>query len=200
VYKRLKAKGFNVSIVQNPTTSLSADVAATKPVLDAQDGPVVLVGHSYGGVVISEAGNDAKVSRLVYIAAFAPDNGESVQKLIANPAPGAPVPPILPPVNGFLMLDKTKFAASFAGDVPRRRAAFLANAQVPGRPGPVRRSPEPRGTSAKRYLVQGHRDDTFPARDVRRAGVVANQPAPRLQSLLPRAPCIARPTRGQQNE
>jgi len=131
VYKLLKAKGFNVSIVQNPTTSLAADVAATKAVLDAQDGPVVLVGHSYGGVVISEAGNDAKVSRLVYIAAFAPDKGESVQTLIANPAPGAPVPPILPPVNGFLMLDKTRFAASFAGDVPAARAAFLANAQVP---------------------------------------------------------------------
>jgi pimeloyl-ACP methyl ester carboxylesterase len=131
VYKRLKAKGYNVSIVQNPTTSLAADVAATKAVLDAQDGPVVLVGHSYGGVVISEAGNDPKVSRLVYIAAFAPDKGESVQKLIANPAPGAPVPPILPPVNGFLMLDKSKFAASFAGDVAADRAAFLANAQVP---------------------------------------------------------------------
>jgi pimeloyl-ACP methyl ester carboxylesterase len=131
VYKLLKAKGYNVSIVQNPTTSLAADVAATKAVLDAQDGPVVLVGHSYGGVVISEAGNDSKVSRLVYIAAFAPDRGESVQKLIANPAPGAPVPPILPPVNGFLMLDKNKFAASFAGDVPAERAAFLANAQVP---------------------------------------------------------------------
>lgn len=131
VYKLLKAKGYNVSIVQNPTTSLSADVAATKAVLNAQDGPVVLVGHSYGGVVITEAGTDPKVARLVYIAAFAPDKGESVQKLIANPVPGAPVPPILPPINGFLMLDKAKFAASFASDVPSERAAFLANAQVP---------------------------------------------------------------------
>lgn len=131
VYKLLKARGYNVSIVQNPTTSLAADVAATKAVLDAQSGPVVLVGHSYGGVVISEAGNDPKVSRLVYIAAFAPDKGESVKSLIANPVPGAPVPPILPPVNGFLMLDKAKFAAAFAGDVPAERAAFLANAQVP---------------------------------------------------------------------
>lgn len=131
VYKLLKAKGYNVSIVQNPTSSLAADVAATKAVIDAQDGPVVLVGHSYGGVVITEAGNDPKVSRLVYITAFAPDTGESVQKLIANPAPGAPVPPILPPVNGFLMLDKAKFAASFAGDVQAERASFLANAQVP---------------------------------------------------------------------
>jgi pimeloyl-ACP methyl ester carboxylesterase len=131
VYKLLKAKGYNVSIVQNPTTSLAADVAATKAVIDAQDGPVILVGHSYGGVVVTEAGNDPKVARLVYVAAFAPDTGESVQSLIANPAPGAPVPPILPPVNGFLTLDKTKFAASFAGDVAPGRAAFLANSQVP---------------------------------------------------------------------
>ena len=131
VYKLLKAKGYKVSIVQNSTSSLAADVAATKAVVDAQDGPVVLVGHSYGGVVITEAGNDPKVSRLVYIAAFAPDSGESIQKMIANPAPGAPVPPILPQVDGYLMLDKGKFAASFAGDVKPERAAFLANAQVP---------------------------------------------------------------------
>ena len=131
VYKLLKAKGYNVSVVQNPTTSLAADVAATKAVLDAQNGPAVLVGHSYGGVVVTEAGNDPKVARLVYIAAFVPDKGESVKSLIANPAPGAPVPPILPPVNGFLMLDKNKFAASFAADVPPERAAFLANSQVP---------------------------------------------------------------------
>lgn len=131
VYKLLKAKGFNVSIVQNPTISFAGDVAATKAVLDAQEGPVVLVGHSYGGAVITEAGNDPKVSRLVYIAAFAPDKGESVKTLTSNPVPGAPVPPILPPVNGFLMLDKVKFASSFAGDLPADRAAFLANAQVP---------------------------------------------------------------------
>jgi pimeloyl-ACP methyl ester carboxylesterase len=131
VYKLLKAKGYNVTIVQNPTTTLAADVAATKAVLDTQDGPVVLVGHSYGGAVITEAGNDPKVARLVYITAFALDKGESVQSLLANPAPGAPVPPILPPVNGFLMLDKSKFAAAFAGDVAPERAAFLAISQVP---------------------------------------------------------------------
>ena len=130
VYKLLKAKGYNVSVVQNPTTSLAADVAATKAVLDAQDGPVILVGHSYGGVVVTEAGNDPKVARLVYIAAFAPDKGESVKSLIGTPAPNSG-PPILPPVNGFLMLDKSKFAASFAADVPPERAAFLANSQVP---------------------------------------------------------------------
>jgi len=131
VYQLLKSEGYHVSIVQNPTTSLAADLAATKAVIDAQDGPVVLVGHSYGGIVISEAGNDPKVARLVYIAAFAAENGESVQKLIAHPVPGAPVPPILPPVNGFLTLDKAKFPAAFAGDVNAQRAAFLADAQLP---------------------------------------------------------------------
>src|SRR5712671_1152937 len=131
VYKILKRDGYSVSIVQNPTISLEDDVAVTKRTLAVQDGPTILVGHSYGGVVITEAGNHPKVARLVYIAAFAPDKGESVNSLIANPAPGAPVPPILPPVNGFLMLDKSKFAASFAADVPPERAAFLANAQVP---------------------------------------------------------------------
>ncbi|MEG3789614.1 alpha/beta hydrolase [Lysobacter sp. CCNWLW3] len=131
VYNRLKRDGYNVSIVQNPTTSLADDVAFTKRVIAQQDGPVVLVGHSYGGVVISEAGTDPKVERLVYIAAFAPDAGESVQSLIANPPPGASVPPILPPQDGFLFLDRGKFAASFAGDVPAEEAEFMAASQVP---------------------------------------------------------------------
>ncbi len=131
VYKLLKNDGYNVSIVQNPTISLADDVAATKRVIAAQDGPVILVGHSYGGAVITEAGNDPKVARLVYIAAFAPDAGESVSTLIANPAPGAPVPPILPPADGFLLLDSAKFAASFAADVDADLAAFMADAQVP---------------------------------------------------------------------
>jgi pimeloyl-ACP methyl ester carboxylesterase len=123
--------GYNVSIVQNPTTSLADDVAATKRIIAEQKDPVILVGHSYGGVVITEAGTDPKVAALVYIAAFAPDARESVSTLIANPAPGAPVPPILPPQNGFLMLDKSKFAASFAGDVDKENAEFMANSQVP---------------------------------------------------------------------
>ena len=131
VYDILKRDGYNVTIVQNPTTSLAADVAATRSAIAAQDGPVVLVGHSYGGVVISEAGTDPKVERLVYIAAFAPDAGESVQSLIANPAPGAPVPPILPPQDGFLFLDREKFAASFAADVDAATAGFMADSQVP---------------------------------------------------------------------
>lgn len=131
VYNILKKDGFNVSIVQNPTTSLADDVAATRQVIAQASGPVILVGHSYGGVVITEAGNDPKVSKLVYITAFAPDKGESVSSLIANPPPGAPVPPILPPQDGFLFLDRTKFAASFAGDVSAEKAAFLADSQVP---------------------------------------------------------------------
>jgi pimeloyl-ACP methyl ester carboxylesterase len=131
VYKILKADGYNVSVVQNPTISLSGDVATTRAVLDAQDGPSVLVGHSYGGVVITESGNHPNVEKLVYITAFAPDAGESVGTLIANPPEGAPVPPILPPVDGFLMLDKAKFPASFAGDVSPEKAEFMANSQVP---------------------------------------------------------------------
>jgi pimeloyl-ACP methyl ester carboxylesterase len=131
VYKILKSDGYNVSVVQNPTISLAGDVAATRAVLDAQDGPAVLVGHSYGGVVITEAGNHPSVDALAYITAFAPDAGESVGSLIANPPPGAPVPPILPPVDGFLMLDKAKFAESFAGDVQPEKAEFMANSQVP---------------------------------------------------------------------
>jgi pimeloyl-ACP methyl ester carboxylesterase len=131
VYNVLKAKGFNVTIVQNPTLSLAGDVAVTRRAIAQQDGPVVLVGHSYGGVVVSEAGTDEKVKAVVYIAAFAPDEGESVSSLIANPPAGAPVPPILPPVDGFLVLDKTRFAASFAADVDAEAAAFMADSQVP---------------------------------------------------------------------
>src|SRR6201994_1532126 len=130
-YKALTKKGYNVSIVQNPTISLADDVAVTKRVIDAADGDVILVGHSYGGAVITEAGNHAKVAGLVYITAFALDQGESVGKLIANPAPGAPVPPILPPTDGFLMLDQAKFAASFAADVEPELADFMAESQLP---------------------------------------------------------------------
>jgi pimeloyl-ACP methyl ester carboxylesterase len=131
VYDLLKKDGCNVSVVQNPTTSLADDVAVTRRVLQVQNGPAILVGHSYGGVVITEAGNDPHVAGLVYIAAFAPDKGESVSSLIANPPPGAPVPPILPPQDGFLFLDRTQFRASFAADVSADAAAFMADSQVP---------------------------------------------------------------------
>jgi pimeloyl-ACP methyl ester carboxylesterase len=131
VYKALKKNGYNVTVVQNSTTSLADDVATTKRAIATQDGPVILVGHSYGGAVITEAGNDPNVVGLVYIAAFAPDRGESVSSLIKSAPAGAPVPPILPPVDGFLMLDKAKFPASFAGDVSPEEAAFMADSQVP---------------------------------------------------------------------
>ncbi|MER9679164.1 alpha/beta hydrolase [Mesorhizobium sp. M0184] len=131
VYQILKKDGYDVTIVQNPTTSLAHDVTVTKRAIAAAPGNVILVGHSYGGVVVSEAGTDPKVAGVVYIAAFAPDAGESVSTLIANPPPGASVPPILPPVDGFLMLDKAKFAASFAADVRPSLASFMADSQVP---------------------------------------------------------------------
>jgi pimeloyl-ACP methyl ester carboxylesterase len=131
VYHILKKDGYEVTAVQNPTISLADDVAFTRRAIAAQNRPVILVGHSYGGVVITEAGNDPKVAGLVYVAAFAPDKGESVNSLIANPPPGAPQPPILPPKDGFLFLDKTKFAASFAADVAPGEAAYMADSQVP---------------------------------------------------------------------
>lgn len=131
VYNILKKDGYNVAIVQNPTISLAGDVAATNLVIDAQGAAVILVGHSYGGAVITEAGNNPKVVGLVYIAAFAPDKGESVNSLIKDPPPDAPVPPILPPNDGYLFLDKSKFHASFAGDVDAEKAAFMADSQVP---------------------------------------------------------------------
>src|SRR6185295_17598924 len=131
VYDLLRQDGYAVTVVQNPTLSLDGDVAATQQAIDAQDGPVILVGHSYGGVVITEAGTHPAVEALVYIAAFAPDKGESVGTLIADPPPGAPVPPILPPRDGYLFLDRDQFHAAFAGDLPAARAAFMADSQVP---------------------------------------------------------------------
>jgi pimeloyl-ACP methyl ester carboxylesterase len=131
VYDILRKDGYDVSVVQNPTLSLEGDVAATKRIIDAQGEPVILVGHSYGGAVITGAGNDPNVVALVYIAAFAPDKGESVNTLIADPPPDAPVPPILPPQDGFLSLDRAKFPASFAADVSAEQAAFMADSQVP---------------------------------------------------------------------
>ena len=131
VYSLLRKYGYSVRVVQNPTLSLEGDVAATQRVVDAQSEPVILVGHSYGGAVITEAGNHPNVAALVYIAAFAPDNGESVNTLIAGFPKDAPGPPILPPQDGFLFLDREKFHDSFAADVDAELAAFMADSQVP---------------------------------------------------------------------
>jgi pimeloyl-ACP methyl ester carboxylesterase len=131
VYRLLRKDGYSVSVVQNPTLSLEGDVDAARRIIDAQGEPVILVGHSYGGAVITEAGNDPNVEALVYISAFVPDAGESVNTLIADPPPGAPVPPILPPRDGFLFLDRDKFHDSFAGDIQADLAAFWADSQVP---------------------------------------------------------------------
>ncbi len=131
VYRILKKRGYNVTVVQNPLTSLADDVAATKRALASLDGPAILVGHSYGGAVITEAGTDPKVSALVYVTGFAPDRGESVGSLIKDPVPGAPEPPILPPQDGYLFLDRAKFAAAFAADVDAKEAEFMADSMVP---------------------------------------------------------------------
>ena len=131
VYKILKKDGYSVSVVQNPTVTLEDDVAVTRRVISSEKGPVILVGHSYGGAVITEAGNDPQVVGLVYVTAFAPNKGESVSTLIKDPPPGAPVPPILPPQDGYLFLDKAKFPASFAADVDPKTAAFMADSRVP---------------------------------------------------------------------
>jgi len=125
VYEILKADGFEVSVVQNPTISLEGDVAVTNLILDEQEGPAVLVGHSYGGVVITEAGAHRNVAALVYIAAFAPDKGESIKTIVGNP------PSFTPPRNGYLFQDKAKMAAAFGADVDSRTAAFWADSQVP---------------------------------------------------------------------
>ena len=131
VYDLLTQDGYHVAVVQNPTLSLQGDAAAARLIIGAQDGPVVLVGHSYGGAVISEAGTGPNVVALVYIAAFAPDKGESVNALLGTFPTDAPQPPILPPQDGFLFLDRDKFHASFAGDLPAADAAFMADSQVP---------------------------------------------------------------------
>jgi pimeloyl-ACP methyl ester carboxylesterase len=130
VYDHLTTDGYRVAVVQHPTLSLAGDVAATHQALGGLDGPAVLVGHSYGGAVITEAGTHPDVAALAYIAAFVPDKGESLAALIADPPPGAPAAPILPPEDGLLFLDRGEFAAAFAADVPAKVAAFMADSQV----------------------------------------------------------------------
>ena len=164
VYKILKKDGYNVSIVQNPTISLEDDVAATKRILAAQDGPAILVGHSYGGAVITEAGNDPRVAGLVYITAFAPDKGESVASLIKNPPPGAPVPPILPPQDGYLFLDKAKFPGLVRGRRGRGEGGVHGRLPGPLGRGGAQRYDQRTGVEDQAELVPGcHRRQDDPA-------------------------------------
>jgi pimeloyl-ACP methyl ester carboxylesterase len=131
VYESLKKDGYSVSVVQNPTLSLADDVAVTRRAIDAASDQVILVGHSYGGAVVTEAGTHPKVAAVVYVAGFVPDKGESVNTLLEGFPTDGPQPPILPPQDGFLFLDREKFHASFAGDLRAEEAAFMADSQVP---------------------------------------------------------------------
>jgi pimeloyl-ACP methyl ester carboxylesterase len=131
VYRALRQAGHQVSVAQHPTRSLTDDAAVVARILDQQPEPGILVGHSYGGAVITQAGNHPNVAALVYVCAFAPDSGESTNTVIEGFPADGPQPPIMPPVDGFLFLDKAKFAASFAADVPADLATFWADAQLP---------------------------------------------------------------------
>lgn len=130
----LTAKGYNVTQVANPLTSLADDVAATKAAIDAQDGPTVLAGHSWGGVVIGEAGNDEKVKALVYVSAFAPDKGETLNALLSGGEPSEGVKHIMPNAEGGLILDPAAFPTYFAGDIPAAEAEAMAADQLPSNP------------------------------------------------------------------
>ena len=129
VYTILTKKGYNVTVVQNPLTSLEDDVAATRTAIDRLDGPCILVGHSWGGTVITEAGNDPKVAALVYVAAFQPDKGESTLQLLQT-APSAPENGVLPPNDkGIVYYDKAKYHAGFCADLSKEQADFMYASQ-----------------------------------------------------------------------
>ncbi|SFK00313.1 alpha/beta hydrolase [Caulobacter sp. UNC279MFTsu5.1] len=131
VYDILTKDGYEVLVVQNPTVTLDGDVEATRQVIAKATKPVLLVGHSYGGAVITEAGADPKVKSLAYISALAPDVGESVFELATRPVPGESGPPLLPPADGFIIVDPVKFPSAFAQDVDISVTGFMAVAQVP---------------------------------------------------------------------
>jgi pimeloyl-ACP methyl ester carboxylesterase len=131
VYTQLTKDGYEVLVVQNSTATLDGDVAATRRAIENAKHPVVLVGHSYGGMIITEAGNDPKVRSLVYLAAYEPDAGDSVASLTAKPIPGYAPVPILPPQDGYLTVDISKFPKFFAADVDATTTKFMAASQVP---------------------------------------------------------------------
>jgi len=131
VYDLLTKDGYEVLVVQNPTVTLEGDAAATEQVIAAAKHPVVLVGHSYGGAVVTQAGANPKVRSVVYIAAFAPDIGETVLQLASAETPGEPHAPLLPPNNGFLMVETAKFPDAFAAGVDPSLTRFMAASQVP---------------------------------------------------------------------
>lgn len=131
LHRILATKGYTVAVVQHPTRSFAEDVGYVSRAISAMDGPVILIGHSYGGAVITEAGRDPKVKALVYVAGWVPDAGQSVFSLIGNLPAGSAQPPILPPQDGFIIVDPERFPDSFAQDVEPAKAKFMAIAQVP---------------------------------------------------------------------
>jgi pimeloyl-ACP methyl ester carboxylesterase len=131
VYDILKKDGYHVSVVQEPLTGLSDDVAATQRVIGQQDGPIILVGHSYGGTIITVAGADPKVRALVYVAALQPDVGETTNQLALSIPGEIPSSDVRPTKDGFLFIDPAKFAADVATDLPPAQAEYMSNSQMP---------------------------------------------------------------------
>lgn len=131
LYTILTAAGYKVSVVANPDLGIPEDVAATQRVIDRQDGPCILVGHSYGGAIITVAGNSPKVAGLVYVSAFAPEKGESLLSLLSS-YPTDPLSGILPPdKNGFVWYDRDKYHSGFCADIPQALSDFMADSQLP---------------------------------------------------------------------
>jgi pimeloyl-ACP methyl ester carboxylesterase len=163
VYKILKKKGYNVSVVGNPNTGFADDVAATKRVLDRQNGPVLLVGHSYGGAIITEAGNHSKVVGLVYVAAFVPDANETLLQLL-KAGPPAPNSGILPPDEaGYIWYDAKKYHSGFCADLPKEQAEFLADSQIPVSASVFAATiTNPAWKSKKTWYIVAEEDQTIP--------------------------------------
>jgi pimeloyl-ACP methyl ester carboxylesterase len=176
VFQILSKDGYKVTIVQNPLVSLEADVMATQNVLAQQDGPVVLVGHSYGGAVITQVGNDPKIKSLVYVAAYVPDAGESVGDLLGQADKSVPAPPILiDGKKGIALIDRAKFPEAFAADVDRHKAEFLAGSQVPlGLAAVGTKITTAAWKTKPSYYVVASQDRMIPPEDERKFALKAN--------------------------